>query len=152
MNNQATIQKMEEMRLSGMLRAFRASFDAGMQDSFTADEMVAHLIDAEWEDKYNKRFERLLKNAKFRYQASMEQIDYKGSRNIEKNKMLRFSSCDWITKGESIIISGATGVGKSYLACALGHQACIQKFKVSYYNCLKLFSVCIPVKPATDSC
>lgn len=141
MNNQATIQKMEEMRLSGMLRAFRASFDAGMQDSFTADEMVAHLIDAEWEDRYNRRFERLLKNARFRYQASMEQIDYKASRNIEKNKMLRFSNCDWIKKGESIIISGATGVGKSFLACALGHQACIQKFKVSYYNCLKLFSV-----------
>lgn len=141
MNNQATIQKMEEMRLSGMLRAFRASFEAGMQDSFTADEMIAHLIDAEWEDRYNRRFERLLKNARFRYQASMEQIDYRGSRNIEKNKMLRFSSCDWITKGESILITGATGAGKSYLACALGHQACIHKFKVSYYNCLKLFSL-----------
>ncbi len=141
MNNQATVEKMEEMRLNGMMRAFRACFDAGMQDGFTADEMVAHLIDAEWEDRYNRRLDRLLKNARFRYQASMEQIDYRISRNIDKNKMLRFSSCDWITKGESIIITGATGVGKSYLACALGHQSCLQKFKVSYYNCLKLFSV-----------
>ena len=141
MNNQATLQKMQEMRLHGMLRAFRETFETGMQDKFTPDEMLAHLVDAEWDDRYNRKLDRLLKYANFRYRASIEQIDFKVSRNIDKNGILRFSNCDWIRKGESIIITGATGVGKSFVACALGHQACLHRQKVLYYNSLKLFSM-----------
>lgn len=140
MNNQATMEKMQEMRLHGMLRSFRESFGAGMQNKFTADEMIAHLIDAEWDERYNRKYNNLIRKAAFRYKASIDEIDFKPSRKIDKNMILRFSTCDWIKKGESIIITGSTGAGKSFMACALGHRACVQRYRVGYYNCMKLFS------------
>ena len=140
MNNQATIVKMREMRLLGMISAFRETFSTGMQNKFTVDEMVAHLIDAEWDERYNRKFNTLLKSADFRYKSSIEEIDYKPSRKIDRNMILRFSTCDWIKKGESIIITGSTGAGKSFMACALGHKACVHRHHVGYYNCMKLFS------------
>jgi len=140
MNNQGTIAKMQEMRLHGMLRSFRETFSTGVQNKFTVDEMVAHLIDAEWDERYNKKLDTLLNNANFRYKASIDEIDFKASRKIDRNMILRFSTCDWIKKGESIIITGATGTGKSFTACALGHKACVQRYHVGYYNCMKLFS------------
>lgn len=140
MNNQGTIEKMQEMRLHGMLNAFRETFSTGMKNKFTVDEIVAHLIDAEWDERYNRKFNVLLKNASFRYKSSIEEIDFKPSRKIDRNQILRFSTCDWIKKGESIIITGSTGTGKSFMACALGHKACVNRYQVGYYNCMKLFS------------
>ncbi len=140
MNNQATMEKMQEMRLHGMLRSFRETFESGMQDKFTADEMIAHLVDAEWDERYNRKFNNLIRKATFRYKASIDEIDFKPSRRIDKNMILRFSTCDWVKKGESIIITGSTGTGKSFIACALGHKACVHRYRVGYYNCMKLFS------------
>ena len=140
MNNHGTIEKMQMMRLNGMARAFHSTMETGIKNDFTPDEMLAYLIDAEWDERYNKRLNRLLKSAKFRYQASFDQIDFNTFRNIDKNRLLRFSDCDWIRKGTNIIITGSTGVGKSYIASALGHQACINGLKTSYFNGLKLFS------------
>jgi len=140
MNNEATIGKMQGMKLHGMTRAFHSTMETGGLSDFTADEMLAYLIDAEWDYRYNRRLDRLLKAAQFRYKASFEQIDFEKTRNINKNTILRFSNCDWIRKGESVIITGATGVGKSFLACALGHQACVHGYKVMYFNNVKLFS------------
>jgi len=139
MNQTATMQKLEEMRLSGFSRVYREMQETGMNKDFTIDEVIAHLVQAEWDDRYNRRLDRLLKNAKFRYQASMEQVDYIAKRNLDKVQMLRLSSCDWINRKQSIIISGSTGLGKSFLASALGHQACQQGYKVYYRNCSKLF-------------
>jgi DNA replication protein DnaC len=140
MNNQSTIEKMQEMRLHGMLRAFKELNSNGTGDSLTPDEMLAHLIDAEEDYRYNRKLERLMKNACFRYQASISEVDFSPVRKINKNNFMRLSQCGWIEKGESIIITGATGAGKSFIACALGHQACVQKYQVVYHNCLKLFS------------
>jgi DNA replication protein DnaC len=77
--------------------------------------------------------------ARFRYQASMEQVDYTARRELDKNQMLRLSSCSWISSKQNLILTGSTGVGKSFLASALGHQACMQGYKVCYRNCSKLF-------------
>jgi DNA replication protein DnaC len=140
MNNQATMEKMQEMRLHGMLRAFGETLGTGMQNKFTVDEMIAHLVDAEYDERYNRKFNTLLKNAALRYKARIEEIDFKPSRKIDKNMLLRFTSCDWIKKGESIIITGSTGAGKSFIACALGQKACVNQFHVGYYSCMKLFS------------
>ena len=71
MNNSATIEKMQEMRLNGMMKAFSETFATGMQNKFTVDEIVSHLIDAEWDERYNRKFNALVKNAAFRYKASM---------------------------------------------------------------------------------
>jgi len=140
MNNEATITKMQKMKLYGMLRAFNQSLEAGMMDKVTADELLGHLIDAEWDDRHNRRLQRLIKAAKFRYQASLEEIDFKLDRGLDKNMLLRFSSSSWIEKRRDIIITGPTGVGKSFLASSLGYQGCMYGFRVLYFNCSKLFS------------
>jgi DNA replication protein DnaC len=139
MNQTVTLQKLEEMRLKGFSRVYRDILDTGKAKDFTADELIDHLVQAEWDDRYNRRLERLIKQAKFRYYASLEQMDYSPKREIDKGLILRLSSCDWIAKSQNIIITGLTGVGKSYLASALGHQACQLGFKVYYRNCSKLF-------------
>ena len=140
MTNQSTIEKMKELKLHGMAEAFRNTLSAKMNAKLTVDELIGHLVDAEWDDRYNKKLSRLLVSARFRYQASMEEIDYIAPRNLDKNKLLRYSSCDWIKKHENIVITGSTGVGKSFIASALGNQACVNGFSVLYHNSIKLFS------------
>lgn len=133
-------EKMKQLRMFGMLRAFESSKEKDSRQ-YTADELVKYLIDAEWDDRYNRKINRLLTTAKFRYSASIEEVDYAQERNIDKNQILRFANCDFIKKKESILLTGSTtGVGKSYLASALGHQACYKGYKVLYFNVDKLFS------------
>lgn len=133
------MQKLEEMRLSGFSRAYREMTESSKGRDFTTDEIIAHLVQAEWDDRYNRRLNRLMTQARFRYQASMEEIDYVFKRNLDKNVILRLSTCDWITRRQNVIITGSTGLGKSFLASALGQQACQHGHKVYYRNCSKLF-------------
>jgi DNA replication protein DnaC len=85
-----------------------------------------------------RRFERLQKNARFRYQASIEELNMDVGRGLDKSLITQLATGDYLSKGESVLISGATGCGKSFLASALGHQACAQGYKVAYYNLQKL--------------
>jgi len=140
MTNEATLDKMKQMKLYGMWNAFRTTMQTNLAARFTPDELIAHVVDAEWDDRYNRKLDRLLKAARFRYKASVEQIDLSRPRNLDKNLLLRLSSCDWIQRAENVLITGATGVGKSYIASALGHQAAIHGFKALYFNSMKLFS------------
>ncbi len=137
MNNQ-TMEKMKQMKLYGMARAMASAMDMGLAD-ITPDEFLAHLVDAEWDDRYNRRLARLIKNAKFRYRASMEEIDFSLARGLDKNMVMRFSDCDFIKNKRNIIITGPTGVGKSFIATALGNQACVYGYRTLYFNTQKLF-------------
>ena len=139
MNHTATMQKLEEMRFTGFARAYRELTETNLNREFTNDELIAHLVQAEWDDRYNRKLQRLITNARFRYLASFEEIDFSVRRNLDKNQLLRLSSCDWITKNQNIIIVGSTGSGKSWIASALGHQGCQHGYKVLYRNCIKLF-------------
>jgi len=140
MTNEATFEKMQQMKLTGMLQAFRQTMEPIFTKNFSTDELIAHLIDAEWEERYNRKLARLLKAANFRYKATFEQIDFSQPRKLDKNLMLRLSRCQWTGKAENVLITGATGVGKSFIASAIGHQACLEGFRVLYFNSLKLFS------------
>ena len=132
--------KMRNLRLFGMLRAFQESKTTNNQIHYTPDELLAYLVDAEWDDRHNRKINRLLKAARFRYGASIEEVIYDDERNIDRNQLMRFNDCEFIKKGENIILTGSTGVGKSYIASAIGHQACYQSYKVMYFNMNKLFS------------
>lgn len=130
---------MKQMRLHGMARAFSLTMESGKNEKFTADEMVTHLIESEWDERFNKKLERNLKNARFRYKASVEEIAFDNKR-LNKNQVLRLADCDFIKKKENIIITGSTGIGKSFLASAFGHQACSLGYKVLYQHSSKLFA------------
>ena len=110
-NNQATIEKLTAMRLTGMVRAFRTAIETAVAHQFSADELLAHLVDAEWEDRHNRRLARLIKGAKFRYTACIEEIDFALSRNLDRGALLRLSDCTWIARHQNIILTGPTGVG-----------------------------------------
>lgn len=140
MNTNATIEKMQKMRLNGMKRAYESSFETRNHDSFTNDEFIAWLIESEDNQRNNSRTERLLKNARFHYQASIEEINYAPDRELDRNVLTRLSDCSFMDRHENIIITGCTGTGKSFLATALGYQCCIKGYKVVYYNLGKLFN------------
>jgi DNA replication protein DnaC len=137
--NATTLEKMRKMKFFGMFRAFKTSLESGRQEDCTADEMIANLIEAEWDDRQNRNIERRLANARFRYKAALEELHYHTDRNIDKNLIMRFAECHFIDKHENILITGSTGIGKSYIASALGHQACSLGYKVVYHNAGKLF-------------
>ncbi len=136
----ATLEKMSELKFYGMRKAYELSMETGRSGEFTADELVTWLIEAEYNDRYNRKIERLIRQARFRYQASIEQIKYTPKRNLDKNLLLRLASGDYLKKKENILITGPTGAGKSYIASALGHQACVTGYKVMYLNMAKLFA------------
>src|SRR4030042_357013 len=138
--NERTMQKMRQLKFFGMANAFKLSIEDGRLTRLTADEMVSFLIESEWDDRNNRRIERQIRNARFRYNASIEQLHFDIERNLEKNQVLRFAECKFINKGENILITGSTGIGKSYLASALGNQACTLGYKVYYSNTTKLFA------------
>lgn len=134
-----TITKMRQMRLLGMAKAFQLTMESGKNESFTPDEMVSHLIESEWDERYNRKLDRSLKAARFRYRSSVEQIDFSENR-VNKNQVLRLVECDFIKRSENIIITGSTGIGKSFLASAIGHQACSAGYRVLYQHSTKLFA------------
>jgi DNA replication protein DnaC len=140
MMNEEIVKKMKEMRLYGMLRAFQTSLVSDTMNNFTKDEMIAHLVEEEWDDRYNRRIARITQSAKFHYKASIEQMNFDIDRGIDKNQVMRLAECTFIKNKENIMITGSTGIGKSYLASAIGQQACTLGYRVMYYNATKLFA------------
>lgn len=138
--NEITLTRMKQLKLHGMHGAFKTAIETGKTDDYSQDQFVSMLIDAEWDDKTNRKIERAIKNARFHYKASIENIVYEEARNIDRLKVQRLAECDFITRSENILITGSTGAGKSYMATALGYQACIQGYRVTYYNTTKLFA------------
>jgi DNA replication protein DnaC len=138
--NEQTLVKMKQMKFFGMARAFQSSFESESDKSLTADEMIAFLVDSEMDDRHNRAIDRRIRLARFRYKADVESIIYENDRNLDKNQIMRFAECTFIKKKENILITGLTGIGKSYLATALGYRACELGYKVLYANTGKLFS------------
>ena len=138
--NEETLQKMKQMKFYGMARMFRTTIEDGRMTTLTSDEMISILIESEWDDRNNRRIERNVRNAKFRYKASLEKLYFDINRNLDKNQMMRLGDCSFIKKGENIIIIGSTGIGKSFIASAIGNQACTIGYKVLYTNTSKLLS------------
>ena len=138
--NDQTIDKMNTMKLFGMVRAFRTSLESGDAERSTSDELLSMLVDSEWDERYNRKLDRSVKNARFRYKAAVEQINFDTDREINKNHVLRLADCAFIDKKENVLITGSTGIGKSYIASAIGHQACSLGYKVMYEHTAKLFA------------
>lgn len=140
MNNNETIQKLKQMRLGAMADLHSRHISDNTTGECTADEYLSMLTDHEWEHRNNRKIQRLIQQAGFRQKASVEEINYAPSRNLDKNSFQRLATLSFIDKCENIIITGPSGVGKSYLGQALGYQACFFENKVQYTTTARLFS------------
>src|SRR5664279_1028566 len=132
--------QLSQLRLHGMSRSWKALLETRRQHELTLSEGLALLLQAEEQERTNNRFERLRKNARFRYQASVEELNLDASRGMDKGLITGLATGEYLSKGESVLITGATGCGKSFLASALGHQACAQGYKVAWYNLCLLYT------------
>jgi len=140
LNNQ-TADKLTGMRLSAMAKEYRRQLEHTPTSALSFDERFGMLIGSEWAARKNNQLHRLLKVANLRLKnACLEDIDYSPTHNIDKNMISRLANCAWVREGRNIIISGATGTGKTFLACAFGQAACRQGFKVKYYRVNRLLT------------
>jgi DNA replication protein DnaC len=128
--NEISLSRMNQLKLYGMQRAFESLIETRTYQQLTHDEYINMLVQAEWEDRENRRIQRSLRQARFRHHASVEEIDFIQNRNLDKNQFLRFTDCSFIDRHEVILCSGSTGVGKSFLISALGHHSCLKGYKV----------------------
>ena len=138
--NANTLEKLRKLKFHGMFHAFKSSLETGQTKDYTADELLAHLVEAEWDDRQNRRVERLIHAARFRYKAAVEEVLYHADRSIERNQVMRLAECTFIERHENLLITGSTGIGKSYVASAIGHQACMLGHRVLYASTPKLFA------------
>lgn len=138
MNTTQTLEQMQQLRLKGMFQAYKSQLELPMNQQLEGHELIGHLIQSEQLNRYNEKTAYYLKLAKLRLPATVEQIECSASRNLSKQQLATLSEATYLGNGENILITGATGCGKSFLACALGHQACLQGYKTTYLNMNRL--------------
>lgn len=134
MHQQQTIEKMRSMRLYGMAQTHYTTISDKLHQDYTLDQYIALLIDQEWEYRHNRKVHNLLKTAAFRASADIQNIDYTAQRGLDKNVFERLANLIFMDRKENIIITGPTGTGKSYLAQALGRQACLHLHKTRCFT------------------
>jgi len=130
--------KMNQLRLYGMAHSWTSLQESRKSHNLSLHEGMEILLQAEEVERNNRRFKRLQYHAGFRYKASIEEIKTDPERGLDHSLITTLASCNYIETGQAVLITGATGVGKSFLASALGHQACLMGYKVVYYNIQKL--------------
>jgi len=133
MLTQPTLEQLEELRLHALARAWQAQHEDPSIEDLGFDERLALLVEAEWADRQNKRLGRLLRQAKLRITgACLEDIEYAKERRLDRALMRQLGTGRWIEAHQNVVITGATGVGKTYIACALAQQACRRGYHVLY--------------------
>jgi DNA replication protein DnaC len=134
-----TMDKLAAMRLHGMAKAMRQWLEQPKNGNLPPADLVGLLVDAEWLYRDNRSLERRLKKAKLKLPACIEDIDYTHARGLSKSTVLDLASSRWVQQQQNVVITGFTGVGKSYLACALGQKACRDGYTVVYRRTSRLF-------------
>ncbi len=137
MLNHQTIDKLHAMKLVGMAEALTDQLDQPDMDRLSFAERFALIVDHQWTWKENNRMGRYLKNARLKINACVEDIDFKSPRGLDQSVMMKLISCDWIRRHHNVIIIGPTGVGKTFLACALVNKACREGYRALYIRAPK---------------
>jgi DNA replication protein DnaC len=137
--HEPTIEKLYNMKLNGMAEAFTEQLQHPDITELAFEDRFALLVDRQWTWKEDRRMKRLLSDAKLKINACVEDIDYRTPRGLDKSLILKLAGCDWIRNAHNVIITGPTGVGKTYLACALGNRACRMGYPALYIRIQKLF-------------
>jgi DNA replication protein DnaC len=139
MNDTQTIDLLRSLRLPAMADVYEASLRLGPSQAYTSSELLARLTEAEWNARNHRKTDRLLKQAHLRIPASLDEIEFSPERNLDRGVFTTLAALDWIPRGSTMLITGPTGAGKSFLACALGHEACLNGIKTRYMPATKLF-------------
>jgi len=134
MNTQATIDQLKQLKLHGMANAYEGILSLPLQEQPSSNHLLARLADAELQYRIQRKTQVYITQSKLRYNAVMEQIHCNASRNLTADQLMEVSDCEYINRSVNVLITGATGCGKSYLACAIGRQACTRGFKVLYFG------------------
>lgn len=134
----ASLQILRQMKLEGMASAYEGILSMPVNQQPDAHELMARLAEAEQQYRAHKRMKMYLRLSKMRYQATIQDIDTSENRNLTKEKMMLLTDCGYLDRGENILVTGATGCGKSYLSCALGNNACVQGYRTLYFNMNRL--------------
>jgi DNA replication protein DnaC len=134
MNTVQTLQQMQQLRLNGMYHAYKSQLDLPLHQQLDGHDLVAQLVQSEQLNRSNEKTAYYLKLAKLRLPATADQIECSPARNLTKQQLASLIEGSYLQHGDNILITGATGCGKSYLACALGHHACLHGYKTSYLN------------------
>lgn len=138
MNNH-TVEKLHQMRLHTMATAFKEELERPNNTDLTFEDRIALLVEREWLSRENRRLGTRLKAARLKHQAVLEDIDFRHPRGLEKSLILSLAGCQWIKSHHNVIITGPTGIGKSYLAQALAEKACRERYTARYYRASRLF-------------
>lgn len=137
---QATADKLRELQLHGMLEALEQQGRQPELQQMAFDKRLGHLLDEELQAREQRRYRRLLGQAKLRQpSACVEEIDYSHPRGLDREQVQSLATCQWLQHRQNLCLTGPTGVGKTYLACALAHQACREGYSVRYYRMRDLF-------------
>jgi DNA replication protein DnaC len=144
MLDNATLNQLHDLRLSAMASCFREQLLKSDMGSLSFEERFGMVVEAEWLNRRNNRLNRLIRQAGFRLPAVLEDIDYSGKRGITKPEMLKLSLGTYIKRAQNVLFSGPTGVGKTYLVCALGRAACIQGVQTLYTRVTDFFNLLFP--------
>jgi DNA replication protein DnaC len=134
MNTTATLEQLKDLKLQGMVRSYQAVLQLPVNQHPEGHHLIAQLSEAERQSRLQYKTQFYLKLSRLRYAGSLEELSYSASRNLAREQVLQLADCSYIDRSENILISGATGAGKSFLACALGHQACVMGYKTLYLN------------------
>jgi DNA replication protein DnaC len=134
MNTSITLQQLKDLKLAGMARHYESILQQPLHQQPEAHALIAGITEAEIQARTHYKTGLYLKLSKLRYQVMIEELAYSKERNLSKEQVLQLGNCSYIDRAENILISGATGSGKSFLACAFGHQACVMGYKTLYLN------------------
>lgn len=138
MDTTETLHQLQQLKLKGMLQVYKVQSALPIDQQPGAHELVATMVQTEVLARSNEKAAWYLKLAKLRLPAIPEHVECSAARNFTRQQLSTLLQADYIQRGQNILITGATGCGKSYLACALGHQACIQGYKTTYFNMNRL--------------
>jgi len=130
----ASLQILRQMKLEGMASAYEGILSLPVNQQPDAHELLARLADAEQQHRQHRRMQMYLRLSKMRYQTTLADIDTSETRNLSKEQLLLLSDQGYLDRGENVLITGATGCGKSYLSCALGNHACVHGYRTLYFN------------------
>ena len=134
-----TLEKLENLRLTGMLTALQEQMGMDDINDLSFEERLGLLVDREAVCRESRRLKTRLRKAKLRHDAAVEDIDFRHPRGLDKSLVMRLADCNWLKNHENLIITGPTGVGKSYLACAFAQKACRTGYSAVYLRTSRLF-------------